>query len=105
MLQDQQFPIDQAIYTQLLACLPEGWSRVKLLANLQPANNGTQGMSIRIDGLGQPGIALVSDQLEGQVRELFLLNQRYRTGLRGISYSYTRQPTGHWAFAADYQYT
>jgi hypothetical protein len=61
-------------------------------------------MSIRIDALGQRGIALVSDELQDRVRELFLLNERFKTDLRGIRYEYTQQPDGRWSFAADYDY-
>jgi hypothetical protein len=54
--------------------------------------------------LGQPGVAFVSDALQDRIRELFLLNQRFHTGLRRILYTYNRQPDGRWSFKGAYDY-
>ena len=103
LLQSQQFDIDRAIFTELLACLPDSWT----VATLAASSNRTEGqtsIALRIDGLGQSGIALVSDPLQDRVRELFLLNERFHTGLRGIIYNYQKRPDGQWTFVASYSY-
>jgi hypothetical protein len=103
-LQQLQFPVDRAIYAEVLACLPGTWNRATLRASSEEAAPGDVRMAVRIDGMGQPGIALVSDALQDRVRELFLLNQRFRTGLRGIVYTYQQRSDGRWSFLADYDY-
>jgi hypothetical protein len=103
-LQDLQFPIDRAIFAEVLACIPKTWTRAKLEARSQDASAGGTKMTIRIDALGQPGIALVSDASQDRVRELFLLHQRFGVSLRGIVYTYNRQPDGRWSFVGDYDF-
>jgi hypothetical protein len=100
-LQELQFPIDQAIFAELLPCLPAHWGKAKLLASQK--SGGTR-LSVRIDGLGQSGVAAPSDELQSKIRELFVLNNQFNSGLIGIEYSYSREPDGKWSFAGDYQY-
>ncbi len=102
-LQDLQFPIDQRIFAEVVACLPPGWTRATLEAG-KTTSGTTTTMAVKIDGGGQPGIALASDALQAAVREFFLLNERYNTGLRRIVYTYTARPDGRWSFAGDYDY-
>jgi hypothetical protein len=103
-LQSLQFPIDQAIFAEVLESVPPTWSRARLDAKVQGGSADSLIMSVRIDSLGQPGIAAPTDELQAKVRELFLLNERFKTDLRGISYSYERTPSGKWSFAGDYDY-
>ena len=103
-LQDLQLPIDRAIFAEVLPCLPKTWTGAKLEASHPGASPTGAKLSIRIDGLGQPGLALPSDALQDRVRELFLLNERFNTRLRGMVYTYTRQPDGRWSFLGEYQY-
>lgn len=100
-LQELQFPIDQAIFAALLSCLPPAWSKARLLAT--QTLDGTR-TSVRIDGQGQSGAAIPSDDLQGKVRALFVLNNKFNTRLVGIDYTYARQPDGKWSFAGDYDY-
>ncbi|MCK6586852.1 MAG: hypothetical protein L6Q76_04630 [Polyangiaceae bacterium] len=103
-LQQRQFPIDRAIFGEVLACLPSSWRRVKLVAAVKQTSSSGVVMDVRLDGFGQPGIASVSEVLMGKIRELFLLNNQFHTNLRGISYTYTLEPDGKWAWSADYTY-
>jgi len=103
-LHDLQFHIDQAIFTEVLACIPRAWKNAKLEASSRDTSGNGSSVAIRIDAMKQPGIALVSDPLQSQVRELFLLNKRFKTGLRRIVYTYSQQPDGRWSFVADYEY-
>jgi hypothetical protein len=104
-LQQLQAPIDQAILHALLGCLPPAWTKAVLEAHV--VGDGASGtrMSLRIDGCGQPGAALVDDGLQASVRELFLLNSKFRTELQGIRYDCTRDARdGNWRFDAEYEY-
>ena len=103
-LQDLQYPIDYRIFGVLLACLPAHWSRAKLLASAEGTGSESTTMALSIDPLGQTGIALVSDELQDSVRELFLLNEKFKTNLRGIAYTYSRNENGRWLFNGDYNY-
>lgn len=103
-LQQRQFPIDRTIFGEVLACIPSSWSQVKLVALVKQTSNSGVTMDVRLDGVGQPGIAPVSDPLMDRIRELFFLNDEFNTHLRGISYTYKREPDGKWAWSADYEY-
>ena len=103
-LQSLQFPIDQAIFAEVLGSIPPAWSRARLDAKLQGGSADSIQLSVRIDSLGQPGIATPTDELQAKVRELFLLNERFKTDLRGITYSYELTPSGKWSFGGDYDY-
>lgn len=105
-LQDLQFPIDQSIFAAVLACIPSDWGRAQLVASVEESagSRSATSMSVRIDALSQPGIALVSDELQDRVRELFLVNAKFKTNLRGITYNYTRNADGRWLFKGDYAY-
>ena len=104
-LQQLQFPIDKAIFEEVLAGLPPGWTRASLDVKVTHLSAEGASYGIRIDGLGQPGLATVSDELQNRVRELFLLNERFKTDLIGFTYTYTQAPDGRWAFEADYEYS
>lgn len=103
-LQDLQFPIDQQIFAEVLACLPPDWTRATLEVWKPTSSAPGSSLAIKIDGGGQPGIALVSDALQDRVRALFLLNERFKTGLRRILYAYVQRPDGRWSFTGDYDY-
>jgi hypothetical protein len=103
-LQSLQFPIDQSIFGEVLESIPPTWSRARLDVKLQGGSADNIVLNVRIDSLGQPGAATPTDALHEKVRELFLLNERFKTDLRGISYSYERTPSGKWSFAGDYDY-
>jgi hypothetical protein len=100
-LQELQFPVDQAIFAELLPCLPAHWTKARLLASQK--SDGT-GLKVRIDGQGQSGLAVPSDDLQSKIRELFVLNSQFNSGLIGIDYAYARQPDGQWSFSGDYRY-
>ena len=100
-LQELQYPIDQAIFAELLPCLPPTWKKTKLVASQPPSGRS---MKMRIEALGQPGAASPSDELQAAVRELFVLNNRFNSGLLAIEYSYELLPDGKWSFAGDYKY-
>jgi len=100
-LQELQFPIDQSIFAELLPCLPAHWTKATLLASQK--SGGTR-LSVRIDGHGQSGLAAASDELQSKIRELFVLNNQFNSGLIGIDYVYARQADGKWSFAGDYRY-
>jgi hypothetical protein len=104
-LQELQFPIDQAIFAEVLKALPKGWTRARLEAKASEIGPTSTRISVRIDGLGQPGVAVVSDELQDRVRELFSLNERFKTDLVGIDYSYSLDPDGRWDFSGDYDYS
>ena len=70
---------------------------------LNASSTGTT-MSLSLNGSGQPGLAVVSDSLQDEVRKLFLLNERFNSNLRGISYAYERKPDGRWSFNGKYDY-
>ena len=76
-LQDLQFPIDQAISAELLRCLPRTWVRATLIASRA---------AVQIEGSGQAGEATASHELETRVRELFVLNEQFKTDLAGIEF-------------------
>ena len=94
-LQDLQFPIDQAIAAELLRCLPRTWVRATLIASRA---------AVQIEGSGQAGEATASHELETRVRELFVLNEQFKTDLAGIEYTYTCDADGRWSFVGDYKY-
>jgi len=100
-LQERQFPIDQAIFEELLRCLPQGWTKATLVAE---QDAGGTSMRVSVDGAGQPGLAPVGDELLAKVRELFVLNNQFNTELKGIRYSYAKGADGKWSFEGDYQY-
>jgi hypothetical protein len=100
-LQERQFPIDQAIFGELLRCLPRGWAKATLVAE---QDAGGASMRVGVDGAGQRGQATVSDELLAKVRELFVLNHQFNTDLKVIRYSYARGADGKWSFAGDYEY-
>lgn len=104
-LQALQLGIDQAIFEETLACLPSDWTAAALRASSEPVGPGGTTMPVRIDGMGASGIAFVSDALQDRVRDLFRLNERFKTGLRSIIYTYRRQPDGRWSFNGDYGYS
>jgi hypothetical protein len=103
-LQVRQFAIDQKIFAEVLACLPSSWSEVRLEAGVTETSPAGTSMQVKLDGLGQAGAAVASEELIDRVRELFVLNEEFNTDLRRISYGYTRQPDGNWAWSADYDY-
>ena len=103
-LPELQRPIDEAIYVEVLACMPKGWKKCKLVASETKSPSGGVNMKVSIDGMGQPGLAVVSDALEDRVRQLFLLHGKFSTELRGIEYSYTLRPDGRWAWEATFDY-
>jgi hypothetical protein len=103
-LQALQFPIDQAIFAGVLESIPPTWSRARLDAKVQGGSADSLIMSVHIDSLGQSGIATPTDGLQAKVRELFVLNERFKTDLRGITYNYELTPSGKWSFAGDYDY-
>jgi hypothetical protein len=104
-LQQLQAPIDQTILHALLGCLPPAWAKAVLEASVVSDGAAGTRMSLRIDGCGQPGAALVDDVLQANVRELFLLNSKFRTKLQGIRYECARAASGQWRFDAEYEYT
>lgn len=104
-LQDLQFPIDRAIFAEVLEGLPPQWTRAELQVQATRVSATESRYSIRIDGLGQPGLATVTDALQDHIRELFLLNERFKTDLIGLTYTYTRADDGRWAFEAEYEYS
>jgi hypothetical protein len=103
-LQQKQFPIDRAIFAEVLACIPDAWTHVRLYASVRETSSAGTTMSLSLDGSGQPGLAIVSDALQEEVRKLFLLNGRFNSNLRAISYAYERRPDGRWSFNASYEY-
>jgi hypothetical protein len=100
----RQFPIDQAIFAEVLDAIPSNWKRVKLVASIKQTDSSGTAMDVKLDGLGQTGAATAGEPLMDQLRALFLLNDEFNTNLRGITYSYTLQPDGKWAWSADYAY-
>jgi len=104
VLQQQQLPLDRAIFGEVLACIPEGWTRVQLDASIRETSAAETTMALSLLGMGQAGVAVVSDRLQGEVRRLFLLNERFNTNLRGIMYTYEQKPDGRWSFSATYEY-
>ena len=103
-LQQLQYTIDRAIHREVLGALPSSWTRAKLEATVAGKSVTTTQMSVQVDALGQSGIALVSDPLQDKVRELFLLNDQFNTGLQALSYAYSKDPDGRWAFTQNYKY-
>jgi hypothetical protein len=61
-------------------------------------------MEISISGEGQPGIALVSDELQTALRGLFLLYERHQVPLKSATYTYDQRPDGRWSFQGAYEY-
>jgi hypothetical protein len=100
-LQKLQFPIDRAIFADLLPCLPRHWTKAKLIASQR---SGGTSLNIRIDSLGQSGAVVASDDLQAKVRELFVLNNQFNSHLNSIEYHYELRPDGKWSFAGDYKY-
>lgn len=103
-LQQEQFPIDRSIFAEVLACIPDTWTHVRLVASVRETSSAGTTMSLSLEGSGQPGLAVVSDALQDEVRKLFLLNHRFNSNLRGISYAYERRPDGRWSFNGSYEY-
>ena len=102
-LQSSQFPLDQAIHQEVLRCIPSTWVKATLRAS-SATDSGSVQMTVVSDSAGQPGIALVSDELQDQLRALFLLNDKHQADLLGLTYSYTRGADGSWAFVQKYSY-
>jgi len=104
-LQQLQGPIDQAIFAEVLACIPKDWVKVRLDATVLSEGPGGTKMSIRLEALGQTGIGIVSDELQDKVRELFLVNAKFNTELQGIHYEYALDASdGRWTFDGEYDY-
>jgi hypothetical protein len=67
-LQRLQGAIDQAMFAEVIRCLPKNWTKVRLDASIVSEGPGGTKMSIRLDALGQPGVAIVSDELQDKIR-------------------------------------
>ncbi len=67
-LQESQFPLDRVIHREVLRSVPTSWLKATLQADSIDTGSGSTQMTVRIDGAGQPGIALVSDELQDKLR-------------------------------------
>ena len=103
-LQQDQFPIDRSIFAEALTCIPEHWSRMRLRARMIKTVSGEISIGIDIDGMDQEGLAIVSDHLQHEVRQLFLLYESYGANLQGISYEYKQAHDSRWSFSGNYEY-
>lgn len=100
----RQFPIDRAIFAEVIDSIPSSWKRVKLVASIARTDSSGIALDVKLDGLGQLGVAPASGPLIDQLRELFALNDEFNTKLRAITYTYTLGPDGKWAWSGDYDY-
>jgi hypothetical protein len=103
-LQASQFSLDRSIHQEVLRSIPSTWVKATLLADSRCTDAGSTQMTVRIDGVGQPGIALVSDELQDNLRGIFLLTEQHKSDLLGLTYSYTREADGRWSFVQKYRY-
>lgn len=105
MLQEEQLTIDRELGGAVLALLPPDWTAASLQAERKSGAAGSEGYTLSIEPLaGSSGIVVPDEEVQLAVRKLFLLHQRYATGLRGASYVFRRKPDGRWSFTVDFQY-
>jgi hypothetical protein len=103
-LVDDQYRIDQALTTELLASLPPAWTGATFAVERVKGGAGfTLKMAFEPLPVGQAGVAIVSDRVEALARELFQVHDRHKTDLKAATYVLKNGPKG-WAFELDMAY-
>jgi hypothetical protein len=103
-LVDDQYRIDSALTTELLATLPRTWTGATFAIQRVKGGAGfTLKMAFEPLPVGQPGAAIVSDRVEELARELFQVHDRYGTDLNAATYALKNGPNG-WGFELDMAY-
>jgi len=103
MIQIEQQPIDERIGQAMMEAMPTHWQGIAL--NVE--RNGeadAERYTIDLGPLqGEPGLAIVSDELQDAIRELYLLHRSHGTGMRVARYFV--QPDGdEWKLVSEFEY-
>jgi len=101
----EQLALEQDLHQAVLRALPPSWDKASLKAAITGQSATGTTMSMSIDGMGQPGLAIVSEEIRDQLREIFLLHEREHTDLVSVTYDYVRQPDGSWTHSQNYKYS
>lgn len=99
MLQDEQFHIDRQIGAAALQCITADIHKFFLVAEKSPS-----GMSVELESEDNSDMLSPSEDVIAAVRELFLLNDKYETGLTNMKYTFTKKDNGKWGFESDFSY-
>ena len=99
MLQDEQFHIDRQLGSAALRCVTSDIKKFYLIAEKTQS-----GMSIALESDDNSDILSPSEDVFTAVRELFLLNDKYKTDLNGIKYTFEQKDNGKWGFVSDFSY-
>jgi hypothetical protein len=104
MLQIEQQPIDRKIGQEILRALPPEWKSALLTAERHAKDGGSETYRITLGSQkGEPGVALVSDELQGAIRALFLLHAKHETELKLARYIVEHGPKG-WNLVSEFEY-
>jgi hypothetical protein len=101
----EQLKLEQDLHQAVLRAMPRSWVKATLHAAITGQSATGTTMTLNIDGKGQPGLAIVNDEIRDQVREIFLLHEREHTDLVSVTYDYVREPDGSWSHVQNYKYS
>lgn len=99
-MDDEQYLIDREIGKATLECLDPAWDGAELVVDMGIL--GKVGVLLR--RLGGIDIGVPSDDLQLAVGHLVQHHTDVGSGLRRITYTFTRKPDGKWKFEADFVY-
>ncbi|MCP3058618.1 hypothetical protein LXT21_07525 [Myxococcus sp. K38C18041901] len=104
-ISDEQLPIDRELGAAVLSLLPDEWTGALLTVEKVPGEGDAERYHIQIAPTGKgKGSVTPDEDVELAVQKLFLLNQRFKTGLKSIAYTYRQKKDGSWGQVGEYEY-
>ncbi|WP_426733228.1 hypothetical protein [Myxococcus faecalis] len=104
-LSEEQLPIDRELGAAVLSLLPDEWTGALLRVERVPGEEEAERYRIQLTPTGKgQGSVTPDEEVEVAVQKLFLLHQRFKTGLQSISYTYRQKKDGSWGQVGEYEY-
>lgn len=100
-LLDEQYPIQRRLVAAAVAGMPRSWSSATLDASISTTHPNAMEVSFVNEGAEVP-LSVPSADLLQALREMFLLHQKYGTGLRRAVFRFTHLET--WKIKVEYEY-